>query len=45
MNEEGGLETGVDFKALEIDRDRKAVVKRYEIDRKVHFLSIFNFLF
>jgi hypothetical protein len=35
MDEEGGLQHGVDFNDLQIDRDRRAVMKRHDIDRKV----------
>lgn len=35
MNEDGGLQHGVDFDELDIDRDRKAIMRRFELDRKV----------
>jgi hypothetical protein len=45
MDEEGGLQYGVDFNELQIDRDRKAVIKRHDIDRKVRaFLSFLIFI-
>lgn len=40
MDEEGGLQHGVDFNDLQIDRDRRAVMKRHDIDRKVESISI-----
>lgn len=41
MDEEGGLQHGVDFNDLQIDRDRRAVIKRHDIDRKVPLLVTF----
>ena len=35
MDEEGGLVHGVDFDDLQVDRDRRAILKKHEIDRKV----------
>lgn len=42
MNEEGGLQHGVDFDELDIDRDRKAIMRRFELDRKalIQFSSL-----